>query len=143
MPSKKNKSRKILQRIIFYCLISFLGGFYIEQAIAGSAFSQQGNAVYRGLIEELIHQKICSDNLSCSTKLNLYRTDGKRIYFNMYGQNDMTLTTNVTIFLIKKGLTLSNGMPITLTVFPKQKEEYVNSNSFFNKEEKILTLELK
>jgi hypothetical protein len=116
--------------------------FIATQLIKADHFSAQENVLYKTLIEELVNQKICTNSLNCATEINLYRSSGNRIYFNLYSQTDMAIAASVGKFLVKNGIKLSKGMPITLKVYATPKIGPLNSEYYFGHEDLLLKLDL-
>lgn len=106
-------------------LVAYLGA--IGTSVAGDRFSEQGSALTKALIYQLMAQGVCKDIKNCNDALQMYREDGSRIYLNMYAQTDMTLASTVAGFLVARGLKITEGMPITLRVYPGPKTQYLGS----------------
>ena len=109
----------------------------LENSMAGGKFSDQGNALYKSLHDELIAKSVCTNFQNCSDALQMYGEDGDRIYLNMYAQTDMNLSGIVVKFIVEKGIKITGGMPITLRVFHKPKTQYLGLKSIFGKDESI------
>ena len=92
--------------------LTFAGLTVSGESMAGGRFSNQGNVLYKALLDELMRQGVCTDNQSCSNATQMYREDGDRIYLNMYGQTDPRLGITVAKFILENGLRLADGMPI-------------------------------
>ena len=110
--------------------------------MGGDKFSNQGNALHKALIEELVKQKVCEDHQSCFNILQMYGEDGDRIYLNMYAQADKRLSSIVAKFIVEKGLGASSGMPITLRIYSHPKSFQLGLRSIFNKDEEAIKLEV-
>jgi hypothetical protein len=123
---------------------SILAGviLFSVKSFSGKDFSKQGNALYKSLVEELIKQRMCTEYQSCFEILQLYSDDGDRIYMNMYGQINTKISSIVISHFIKKGISTTDGMPITLRIFPKPKSEYVGLWSIFKKSDESIKLEI-
>ena len=108
--------------------------------MGGDRFSNQGNALYKALLDELMRRGVCTDNQSCSNATQMYGEDGDRIYFNMYGQTDPHLGITVARFILENGLRVTDGMPITLKVYSTPKSH--EAGSIFRKKVEIIKLEV-
>lgn len=127
--------------VMVILLFTFFG--MTGASMAGSGFTEQGNALYKALSEYLIAQDICKDYKTCHDAHQIYREDGGgRIYFNMYGQRDKTLTSMVAGFLVTNGLRITGGMPITLSVFEAPKTLNMGFMAGIGKSETSIKLEI-
>ena len=133
---KSSRTTIIFSVILLVCFL------FIVKFIIKNRFADEENAVYEGLIEELETQEFCMKKLTCATKIGLYHRSGKRIYFNMYGQKDMVLVASISKFLVKKGIQLTKGVPVTLKVYSTPKVGYLNFDYFFGHEYPLLKLEI-
>ena len=127
-------------------MVAFVAGLFFSQALlAGGRFTEQGNKLSEALYNELVKKGICSaDTHACAKPFQMYREDdGNRIYLNLYGQKDMLLASKIVEFYVKKGLKITDGMPITFKVFPEPKEHYLGFfKGLFGNNEQSLKLEL-
>lgn len=111
--------------------------------MAGSGFTEQGNALYKALTEHLIAKGICKDYKTCHDAHQIYSEDGGgRIYFNMYGQTDKALSATVAGFLVANGLKITGGMPITLSVLEGPKTQYLGFKAMISKRQDSIKLEI-
>ena len=110
--------------------------------VSGDKFSSQGKALYKSLLDEVIGQGICPGPQACSDVLQLYSEDGDRVYMNMYGQADKTLGAIVAKFLLENGTRLTDGVPITLRIYPAQKSKYAGLGSIFGAAGESVVLEI-
>jgi hypothetical protein len=116
----------------------------MEASMAGSSFSDQGNALYKAMNEHLMLKGICHDDQSCHNLHQIFREDGgEHVYFNMYGQKNKDLASVVVAFLVSSGLKITDGMPITLRVFEGPKTQYLGIKSMIGKSQEIIKLEIK
>ena len=114
-----------------------------EIAMAGSGFSEQGNALSKALKDYLITQGICKDYLSCNKQLQIYRSDtSEHIYLFMYGQTDKTLSGIVAGFVVAHGFKITGGMPITLRVFEGPITQYLGFIAMVSKSQESIKLEI-
>ena len=139
---KIKKSKKILQKVILCCLISFLGFSYIEKSIAG-LYSQEGDQLLNELVENLIKENVCKNISQCNEMLWMWRRDGKKIELSMYEQTDSFLSSHVTSFFIQHGIKITKGMPITLIIYSEPKTEYLDLKHFFINNGHLIKLDIK
>ena len=125
-------------------LVTFLVGLLFSQvSFAGGGFTEQGNKLSEALYNELIKKRVCTDNHACFDALQMYGADSKRIYLSMYGQKNMLFASEVVTFLIEKGLKITDGMPITLKVFPAPQSYYLGFfKGLFGNNDEVMKLEL-
>lgn len=136
MFSRWRRRTSLVVVIVFGCF-GFLGN-----SMGGDKFSSQGNALYKSLLNELIRQGICTDSQTCFNALQMYGEDGDRIYMNMYAQTDRHLGAIVASFILKSGLTVTGGMPITLRIFRGPKSQYLGIKSLVGRNEESVKLEV-
>jgi hypothetical protein len=133
-------SRRVASTAVI-CLLSYFG--MSGASMAGSGFSEQGNALYKALNEHLISKGICKDNRSCHNAHQIFSEDGGgHIYLNMYGQTDRALASTITEFLVARGLKITGGMPITLHVFFGPHEQYQGFKRIFGASGESIKLEI-
>lgn len=131
----------ISHRAKYFAIALTLAGLSVSgESMAGGRFSNQGNALSKALLDELMRKGVCTDNQSCSNATQMYREDGDRIYLNMYGQTDPSLGITVARFILENGLRVADGMPITLRVYSTPKSQEVGS--IFRKKVEIIKLEV-
>lgn len=128
---------KIILLVIFFAFV-----FFVYQLISENRFSEQENKLYDSLMKELVNQEVCTDTSTCATKIHFYRKSTNRIYFNMYNQTDMALIAKIGKFLVKDGIKLSEGKPLTLKVYAGPKLGYFDTEYYFGHEDPLLTLEI-
>ena len=140
---KLRRAKIIGFRTIAFFLVALLSFFsYVEQARAGSIFSQEAEMLINALHKDLIKKRVCDNDFMCSEMLQTLTEGNKRIYLNMYGQTDTVLASYVVAFFIEKGKIITGGIPITLRVFPKPKTEYMGLKYAFGSNEYLIKLEL-
>lgn len=110
--------------------------------MAGDKFSEPGNSLYSAILDNIKQHNLCSTNQDCFNILKIYREDGDRIHLNMYGQKNRTVSSLVTDFLIKNGIAITKGKPITLTVFEQEKDQTTGIKSITIKTEPSIRLEI-
>lgn len=112
-------------------------------AMAGSGFSDQGNALYKALNDHLIEHGVCKDYQTCNNAHQIFSEEsGSRIYFNMYRQTEKSLSSTVAGFLAANGLNITGGIPITLSVFSGSHEKYQGLRRIFGSSDESIKLEI-
>lgn len=131
------------RRVVSIVVMFFFPFVLAGSSMAGSGFSDQGNALFKALNEHLISKGICKDNRNCHNVHQIFREDSsKHIYLNMYGQSDGVLVSIITEFLVTKGLKITNGMPITLRVFSGPHEQYEGLKRMLGQNGESIKLEI-
>lgn len=112
-------------------------------SMAGSGFSDQGNALYKALNMHLIAQGVCKNYQNCQNMHQIYREESSdRIYLNMYGQANANLPSLVAGFLVAHGLKIVDGKAITLHVFSGPHEQYQGLKRIFGQSDESIKLEI-
>ncbi len=113
-------------------------------AFPGEIYSAQGRELGSQINHELIKRGFCKNAEECHKKMPLYGEYGKQVHLNIYGIDDVEKRAGMAIIFqlaTEKGIDITNGTPITIWVFNKPHEEYVNFKNFFSKSP-IITLEI-
>ena len=92
-------------------------------------FSKNADDLYRAIMNELIKNNFCTAIIDCSKKYHFYGENGDRIHLNLYDATDPTVIRTIFGFVSEKGLSVSNGVPITLRAYTKPKDYYLNKLS--------------
>lgn len=142
--SEKGGNSLNVKRIALMVALFFATYFgTMGASMAGSGFSDQGNALYKALNEHLMAQGVCKDYQTCHNAHQIFSEEsGAHIYFNMYGQTDKALASTVAGFLVAKGLKITGGMPITLHVFSGPHEQYQGLKRIFGASGESIKLEI-
>jgi hypothetical protein len=142
---KIKKLRTLASRAKIFFFASLLCYFsYFEQSMAGSYYSPYVSTLKDKLIDSLVENNVCKNREICREILHMYAEGTSRIYLNMYDQSDTELASHVAAFFIKEGLKITKGIPITLSTYPKPKDEYMNKGFkyAFGNDEYLINLEI-
>lgn len=144
LPQQLGRGASTVRRVASTSVVFLFTYFGMTGAsMAGSGFSDQGNALYKALNEHLMAQGVCKDYQTCHNVHQIYREDGgDRIYLNMYGQADTILTSMVAGFLVARGLKITGGRAITLHVYSGPHEQYQGLKSIFGASGESIKLEI-
>lgn len=137
----KNVCRTFQIFIAYFALLAILlATVFANSARAmGEKYTNEGQALSAEIDKELIRQKLCKDSADCFLIVPMYGGHGNRVNFTIYKPDKKALAV-IFQFLILYGTEITKGIPISITVFPKSREEY--GNMFFTKEA-IIELEIK
>lgn len=102
-------------------------------------YTIEGNELSSEINKELIAKGLCKLPKECQSVLEMYGGHGNQVNFSIYAPNKLALKT-VFQFLIERGIDITHGIPISVKVYPKSRDEYGNFN--FNSKPSI-TLEIK
>jgi hypothetical protein len=86
-------------------------------------YSKQAQYLTAELDKELIKQGLCKDTPDCFNKLPMYGGHGNKINFTVY-KPDLQVLAVMFQFLVLHGREITSGIPISVSVFPKSREEY-------------------
>lgn len=131
---------KIEKISIVYLLVflSFLS--HPEKATAGNATPEQIYTLKEALRKKLVKEGICLNIDDCAPML--HEGSNKRIYLNLYGQTDQKLSSYIIDFFIQEGIKITEGIPISLRVFPKVKDEYLGLKYTFGSNDYLIKLDI-
>ena len=99
----------------------------------GERYGKQGHTLGGKVYQALIQQGYCVDIDDCHKKAVMFGEDGNRVNLNLYGVEDRKVLSAVFAMVLTEGLEITGGVPITISVFPKPKKEYLGAKSFFQK----------
>lgn len=131
--------RRAVLSIVF--LFAYLGTESVSMA-AGEKYSEQGHALSKALVVELVKEKICVDVKACAEMLQMYGEDGDRIHLHIYSQTNRSFVSAVSRYLIESGLKVTGGVPITLLAFPGSHAQYMGIKAAFGSKEYAIKLEI-
>ena len=103
----------------------------------GERYKNEGNRLKEEINRELIAQHLCLSVSECNKIFVTYSGHDNHVNFSFYAPDRFVLAV-VFKFLIEKGIIITNGVPISIKVYPKPIEEY--KNNLFNAP--IITLEI-
>ncbi len=133
------KSKILFRKITLFLLPLLLSCvFYIERSIAGDSTPEATYELKEALAKKLFEKGICSNIDHCAP---MSHEGSSRIYLNLYDQTDTSLTPDTVAFFIEEALNISNGIPVTFSVYPKPHDDYVNQD-FFSKKDHLIQLTL-
>lgn len=143
---RKNKARLVPLVAIprFLVVLACTTIFAVDDSFAmGEKFAEQGHLLAAEIYKELIQRGFCGDPGSCNKLLPIYGGHGNRVNFSTYGiseKNREALSVVVSL-IVRRGIVITQGVPIGFVAYAKPHEDYVNQGLFRSKEP-ILTLEV-
>lgn len=130
-------------------LINIFIGFIIVFIIAiifgkvpimgGEMYTKEGEALGAEITKELINQGFCKTNHECNQVLEIYAAHGNRVNFSIYGPKNKSALATVIKLIVERGIQLTSGIPISVRVFPKSRNEY---GDIFLEPKSIIRLEI-
>lgn len=120
----------------------FASIFVATSLISSSRFSEQENALYQNLIDELVNQKFCENSTTCADNIHLYRKGGNRFYLKLYNQNDRILSAAIGKYLVQNANKYNQNKAITFKAFSTPKASAFDLKDFFSPEEPLLRLDI-
>ncbi len=123
-----------------FCVVFFVFGVICSMSLGCvEKYRDQGNLLSKESNKYLISRGFCSVPQECNKKLGAYAGHGNRINYSIYIKNNRAMIAAFVGFVIEKGFKISKGIPITIRVYPKTREEY---GSFFFKPKEIIKVEV-
>lgn len=92
--------------------------------MGGEMYTKEGEALGAEITKELIKQGFCKTSRECNQVLEIYGGYGNRVNFSIYAPKNKSALAAVFKLLVERGIELTNGISIAVTVFPKSRNEY-------------------
>jgi hypothetical protein len=112
--------------------------FVVGSIGCGEPYRNEGDKLNEEINKELIAQKLCNSTRECNQIFRASSSHGNQLNYSVYAPDKLVLATAFKV-VIEKGMEITNGVPISIKVYPKTREEYGN-NPFYTS---IITLEIK
>ena len=84
------------------------------------------NNLWSEIKKMLIRSGHCNSAEDCFKRIPIYGEGGDRININIYGPASKESVMSILDFVMQEGLIITNGVPVTVQVFQKEKKEYIN-----------------
>lgn len=116
-------------KIIFIKIVAVLGYCSIILLLGGCGdkYSEQGNQLSSSIKSELINLGFCSTPMDCIDKLDIYGGHDTQVNFEIYNAENREMIAAFINYSVLNGLEITNGIPITIKVYPKHRYEYGNN----------------
>lgn len=88
---------------------------------------EEGARLALEIHEFLKEENICSSPMECKKLFSTYRRHGNKVNLNIYGVNNKKsneAVLKVFELVLNRGVIITDGVPITIRVFSKSREEY-------------------
>lgn len=133
-----------LARSVVYFICFTLTLFNSEVMAMGERYTEQGGKLSAATVEVLISDGFCRTSQECHSFLPGYVAHGDRVRIAFYGVGEKNIQAlNAVIGLvIKDGIRITDGVPITITGYRELYEEYRKSGIFWKSVEPFLILEV-
>lgn len=118
------KNMNLFGSLIAIMIFSFFGN---NSFAMGEKNKAELNNLWSGLKNMLIKNGHCNSAEDCFRRIPIYGEGGDRVNLNIYGPASRESILAILDFVAREGINITNGTPITIQVFPKEKKEYVNS----------------
>lgn len=106
--------------VLFFCgvmILLFVG--------CGEKYSEQGHLLSKKINESMIAAGICSTFNECKTQLEIYGGHGNQVNYTIYNPDRKALAVLIE-YVIENGIQITGGVPISISVYPKPREDYGN-----------------
>lgn len=100
--------------------LDLLGGY------SDGKYSEQASRLSKSIDMDLISRGFCSTVNECDTQLEVYGGHGNRINYTIYGPKSRKILAAFIGFVVENGVEITGGVPISISVYPKTREEYGN-----------------
>ncbi len=109
----------------FLCLLLLF--ISIKKGWFGEKNSEEKNALARSINTYLIEKGFCTSGEECNKKLDAYvGRGGKHIAYSLYGISNRKMIAVFIGFVVEHGMEITQGVPVTIDVYPKRRAEYRN-----------------
>lgn len=129
MKRDDNRALSPVFSIIHYITISFL----LTLTGCGEKYSTQGNMLTKKIYEHMIYEKICSDINDCNNNVEIYTSHGNRVNYMLYNVKNRKILSSIIEFIVENGINITNGVPISVSVYPEPRKYYGNFHIFTKK----------
>lgn len=131
-------------KIINVLLLVFITINSMEVRAMGEKYNKQGGALNRAITNMLQQEGFCKTNVECSRFLPKYISHGDRVRTSFYeiGDNNSKAFLSVVSLVVKDGVNITEGVPISILGFRESHEEYRRSGVFFKSVKPFFLLEI-
>ncbi|TAN35473.1 MAG: hypothetical protein EPN23_11095 [Verrucomicrobia bacterium] len=124
---------------LFFITIFFATSFMGCSLPTGERYTKEGNALSVRINNELASQGFCHSPKECDDIFEMYGGHGDRVHFSIYAPNTLALAM-IFKLLVEKGTEITNGVAISVTVYPRPRDEYGNTAFYSHKPSIILEI---
>lgn len=131
-------------KIINFLLFVFITINSMEVRAMGERYNKQGGELNRAITNILQQEGFCKTNVECSRFLPKYISHGDKVRASFYeiGDNNSKAFLSVVSLVVKDGINITEGVPISILGFRKSHEEYRRSGVFFKSVKPFFSLEI-
>lgn len=90
----------------------------------GDKYSEQGRLLSKTITMDLISRGFCSSPKECIEKLDVYIDHDLQINYTIYNTKNKKMVAAFIGIAIEKGLETTDGVPISISVYPEMRTEY-------------------
>lgn len=110
----------------------------------GERYTEQGGRLSAAYLNMLIARGFCKTYQDCHDFLPAYHGHGDRVRFAFYevGRNNIHAFSAIIEFVVRDGIRLTGGVPITITGYRETFDKYRESGLFFKDIKPFLVLEV-
>lgn len=125
-------------------LLVFIAINSMEVRAMGEKYNKQGGELNRAITNMLQQEGFCKTDVECSRFLPKYISHGDKVRTSFYevGDNNSKAFLAVVSLVIKDGIHITEGVPISILGFRESHEEYRRSGVFFKSVKPFFSLEI-
>lgn len=137
--------RSSVQRTSRACALLVLAVLCVGDVMAaGERFTEQGGRLSAAIKDLLVEQGFCNAPHDCHQLLPSYGGHGDRVRSTFYevGEKNSEAFAVVIKFVVKDGIRITGGVPITITGYRETHQQYLDSGFFAKSVKPFLILEV-
>lgn len=141
-----NWSRSIIRRMSHACVLLALAALYVGDVMAaGERFTEQGGYLTRAIHDLLVADNFCTNSKECHALIPGFVGHGDRVRITFYeiGEKNSEAFAAIIKFVIKDGIRITEGVPITIMGYRETHQQYMDSGIFAKSVKPFLILEIK
>lgn len=131
-------------KIIHALLLVFITINSLEVRAMGERYTKQGGNLSIAINKMLIQDGYCKTNKECFELLPGYGGHGDKVRFSFYQIEDSNSEAFLSIIslVMKEGMSITEGVPISILGFRETHQEYLKSGVFLNSVKPFFVLEI-
>lgn len=140
-----NCSPSPIRRISRACALLVLAALYVGNVMAaGERFTEQGGRLSAAIKGLLVERGFCNAPHDCHQLLPSYGGHGDRVRSTFYevGDKNSDAFAAVIELVVKDGIRITGGVPITITGYRETHQQYMDSGVFAKSVKPFLILEV-
>lgn len=118
---KRGLISNIFGFIIIFITVVLFGKVFM---MGGEMYTKEGEILSIEINKELIAQGFCKNGRECNEVLEMYGGHGNHVNFTIFAPKNKPALAAVFKLIVERGIQITNGVSITVVVYPKSRNEY-------------------